>query len=203
MGKKMQFHHLIILVIIMNSSNLYAAECIYVPKQTPDNPYPELSSHGKCGQLTDQDTFQLSDEHFNNLYFSEDGLASILYDGAMFYVSKSGKTVRTYYIDNGADYFVEGVARTILNNKFGYIDEQLNVVINPEYDFAFPFENGMAVVCNGCRSEPDGEHKIVVGGKWGVINKFGKVVVPLKYGKKELWGSLEYKHITSGPTWTK
>jgi len=54
--------------------------------------------------------------HFKNIYFDKHGLASIIFDGVIFYVSKSGKVVRTHFFDNGADYFVEGVARTISEN---------------------------------------------------------------------------------------
>ena len=156
-----------------------------------------MSTQGQCGQLIDQDTFQLNKSHLNNLYFSKNGLASVIYEGAIFYVSKTGEVVRTHFYDNGADYFVEGVARTILDGKFGYIDQQLNIVIMPEYDFAFPFINGMAIVCNDCRSESDGEHKVMVGGRWGVINKVGMVILPLNFSKKELLESSEYKRITN------
>lgn len=194
--KIMKLYHLIALALILVTNSPYAAECIYVPKQSPNNPHPELSPQGKCGQLINRrDTLQLDKNHFNNLYFAPNGLASIWYDGAIFYVSKKGKVARTHFYDNGADYFVEGVARTISNNKFGYIDEQLNIVIKPEYDFAFPFKNGTAVVCNGCQPESDGEHTIVVGGKWGVINRDGKVVTPLEYGKKEILKKRNFRQI--------
>ena len=176
----MSWYCSILLLFISASSSSHAAECVYAPKPSKDNPYPELSPQGECGRLVNHDTFVLNREHFDNLYFSEHGLASIRYEGLIFYVSRTGKITRTHYFDNGADYFVEGVARTISSKKFGYIDRQLNVVIKPEYDFAFPFKNGVAIVCNGCRPEPDGEHKRVVGGKWGAINKSGQVVVPLK-----------------------
>jgi len=199
----MKTYHSVIFAVLLISNNLNAAECIYVPKQTIENPYPELSPQGICGQLITQDTFQLEKSHFNKLYFSKNGLASFFYEGSMFYVSKAGKVVRTYFFDNGADYFVEGVARTILNNKFGYIDEQLNVVIKPEYDFVFPFKNGIAVVCNGCRFELSGEHNKIAGGKWGVINKSGKIVIPIMQSKNALLVNPKYKRIINGSTWTR
>ena len=83
----MKLYLSIILAVISVSSGLYASECIYVPKQSPENPHPELSPQGKCGQLIDKDTFQLSHAHFNNLYFSKNGLASIIYEGAIFYLA--------------------------------------------------------------------------------------------------------------------
>ncbi len=192
----MKYYQIIIIIALVFSSSLLAAECYYVSKPTSANPFPELSSQGECGELINQDIFQLKKKHFNKLYFSNNGLAVLLHGDSIFYVSKSGKIARTHFFDNGPDYFNGGLARTISKNKYGYIDEQLNIVIKPEYDFAFPFEDGTAIVCNDCLTESDGEHSIVVKGTWGVINKTGKVVVPLKYSKKELRLSKDYKRIT-------
>jgi len=83
--------------------------------------------------------------------------------------------------------------------KYGFIDKMLNVVIKPEYDFAFPFRDGVAIVCNACFSAAEGEHKNVVGGKWDLIDRAGKVVVPLKYKKNELANSEDYKRVIAGP----
>jgi len=195
----MRVCYFIILVFFYVNSSLSSTDidCFYVAKQTKENIYPELSAHGKCGYMIDQDNFSLSDIHFKNLYFDKHGLASIVFDGVIFYVSKNGKVVRTHFFDNGADYFVEGVARTIAADKFGFIDKGLNVVIKPEYDFAFPFSGGVAVVCNACFIVAEGEHKSVDGGEWGLINKAGKVVVPLKYKKDELVKSEDYKRVTT------
>ena len=192
----MKYYQIIIIITLVFSSSVYATECYYVSKPTSTTPFPELSSQGECGKLINQDTFQLKKKHFNKLYFSNNDLAVFLYGNSIFYVSKSGKIARTHFIDNGPDYFNDGLARTISKNKYGYIDEQLNIVIKPEYDFVFPFENGKAIVCNNCVIESDGEHNVVVNGTWGVINTNGNIVVPLKYSKKELRLSKEYKRIT-------
>jgi len=41
-------------------------------------------------------------------------------------------------------------------------------------------ENGKAKVCNGCTKQQDGEHYMMVGGKWGVIDTKGRIIEPLK-----------------------
>jgi len=186
---------LVLITNIIAIYNLNAAECFYVPKPTPENPNPELSPQGQCGQLNGPDIFQLKKGYLAKLNFSENGLATIRYADAIFYVATSGKTVRTYTYDNGADYFAEGLARTIANGKYGYINEQLKVVIKPEYDFVFPFHNGAAMVCNECKSEQVGEHFVLVGGKWGLINKTGKVIIPVKFKQSELQESAKYKRL--------
>jgi hypothetical protein len=78
------------------------------------------------------------------------------------------------------------LARTISHGKFGYIDRKLTVVIKPEYDVAFPFRNGRAIVCTGCVTVAEGEHRAVKGGTWGLIDKTGAIVIPVRYTKEEL-----------------
>ena len=55
--------------------------------------------------------------------------------------------------------FVEG--------KWGYIDKQGTLVIQPQFDTAGPFRNGLAVVANDR--------------KFGYIDKTGKIVIPLQF----------------------
>ena len=70
-----------------------------------------------------------------------------------------------------------GLARTGVGGKVGFIDRKLRVVIPPRYDFAFPFNGGTAVVCNGCKETSDGgEHKSMVGGQWSIIDRHGREI---------------------------
>lgn len=165
------------------------ADCSYMAKVSKDNLEPEFENQGICGEFFDEDILLIYSKHFDNMDFSEDNLSSLYTDHGMFYVSKSGDVVRTFFFDNGADHFKEGLTRTIKRQKFGFINKELKVVILPTYDFAFPFQNGKAVVCNGCKEEKEehGEHMKIVDGKWGVINKEGKVIVPLVYDAKEVY----------------
>lgn len=115
--------------------------------------------------------------------YNSDNIAYLRSEHGPFYFLKSGKARRTIYYDNGPDYFQEGLARTSWNGKMGFFNKQLDIVISPAYDFAFPFINGISMVCNGCTLEPDGEHRAVLGGHWGFINKAGNVIVPVKFTK--------------------
>lgn len=160
--------------------------CVFTPIQTKENPYPELTTFKNCGQVDNTGEISLNDKTFKQVWFNKDGLADIRIHDGIYYINKNAELVRTHLFDNGPDYFIDGLARTIKNNKFGFINKKLTVVIKPEYDFAFPFVNGQAKVCNGCSLKPVGEHKAVVGGQWGVIDKKGNVVTEIKYSKKEL-----------------
>ena len=117
---------------------------------------------------------------------SSAGLATISVDGAFFYVDRRGKTARGLPFDNGPDPFVEGLVRTIEKGKVGFLDRQLRRVIAPQWDFAFPFRGGIAVVCNGCRAEPGDEHPKITGGVWGYIDRKGRTVVPVTHPEDKL-----------------
>jgi hypothetical protein len=107
----------------------------------------------------------------------------------VYFVSRSGRTARAVIYDNGPDYLVEGLARTQRNGKMGFVNLQLDQVVPPVWDFASPFHNGVAAVCMGCVPKPvppGGEHTYMSGGKWGYIDKHGKVVVPVSYDEKLL-----------------
>lgn len=155
--------------------------CAFTPVQTKENPYPEMTQFKNCGHVDNNGNITLNGKTFNKLWFNEDGLADIRIHDGIYYINKNAHLVRTHLFDNGPDYFKEGLARTIKNNKFGFINKKLDIVIKPEYDFAFPFVNGQAKVCNGCSIKLVGEHKTVEGGQWGIIDKQGNVVTEVKY----------------------
>ena len=83
-------------------------------------------------------------------------------------------------MDNGPDYFKDGLARSPVGGKIGYIDRKLNLVIPATYDGAYPFKDGVAVVCTACQIVSDGEHDWYEGGQWGRIDRKGRVVTPFR-----------------------
>ena len=117
--------------------------------------------------------------------FGTEGLSAILVGERIYFVNRAGNTAPALKFDNGPDYFVEGLARTVKDGKIGFVNTALEPVVAPVWDFAFPFSNGVAAVCNGCMAA-GGEHQMVTGGKWGYIDKRGKVLVPVRYDRDEL-----------------
>lgn len=124
-------------------------------------------------------------------------MAAVEKDRRIWWIDRSGKPLfESYKFDNGPDYFEEGLSRIIQNDKFGFINKDGHIIIEPKYDFASPFRGGCAYVCQGCwRSFPsntkfpvvrlgfpeDPEHvSQVVGGRWGAITSLGTEVVTLK-----------------------
>jgi WG containing repeat len=80
-----------------------------------------------------------------------------------------------FNFDNGPDYPSEGLFRILRAGKIGYADAATyEIVIQPQFDCAFPFENGVAKVSTDCKKRADGEHSSWVSDKWRYIDKKGK-----------------------------
>ncbi len=177
------------------TSRLY--DCAYVgwappasfPPADDVEYFPELMVYCDCAALDEHGDIVLREEHLRNIIFPDDGPAPVVIlhpEVSAVYVNKTGITARTLLVDNGADYFAEGLARTLRSGKIGYINRSLKLVIPAEYDFGFPFREGLAKVCLGCRSISDGVHARVSGGRWGYIDTNGQEVVPIVYGQTDL-----------------
>ncbi|XDD53335.1 WG repeat-containing protein [Leptospira sp. WS4.C2] len=95
--------------------------------------------------------------------------------------TKNNPLLEAFIYDNGPDYYSEKLARFVENKKIGYFDSQCKKLIPAIYDFGFPFEKGYAIVCSGCESKLDGEHSMIIGGKYGLIDRKGKIVAPIEY----------------------
>jgi hypothetical protein len=114
--------------------------------------------------------------------FNAHGIAAVADDSGWAYIDQRGKVVvRPFVFDNGPDYFQEHVARFTVGKKFGFFDEEGKVVIDPRFDFALPFSDGLAAVCQGCVFHGDGEHGFYEGGKWGYIDQHGNLAIGLQF----------------------
>ncbi len=192
----MNLHRLLLLAwLLIAVSGLAGAEeivhCHYVPIQSPENPQPQMDVFDDCATLEDDGTITFHPEHFAAFKFDEErSLAEVLVSQCGWhYVKPDGTYASVVLADNGADYFVEGLARTVIDGKIAYIDEDLEVVLRTRYTWGWPFRDGYAMVCDGCRLEDSDEdsHKLMIEGKWGYIDHQGKEVVPVRYSREELW----------------
>ena len=87
--------------------------------------------------------------------------------------------IKNIYFDDVYS-FSEGMAIVVKDNKYGFIDQTGNVVVDLRYDYATDFSNGFAAVSTGGFWD---EYVGYVEGKWGFIDTTGKVVVPIIYDK--------------------
>jgi hypothetical protein len=176
-----------ILITIIGSAHAEKfGECGYIPKRTEQYQYPEWEVLNGCASY-ENDVLKISQEHMDNLNFGEINAARFFTSGQHFYVKPDGKFLPVIFYDNGADSYREGLTRSLLKGKIAYYDINFELVIAPDYDWAWPFHEGRALVCKGCVLTPveDG-HKALEGGMWGFINKEGKEVVPVKYTAAEV-----------------
>ncbi len=111
---------------------------------------------------------------------------------ATVYNRKGEPLYYTLSFDNGSDYFSEDLQRIIDldNGKIGFADEEGNIKISPEWDFAAPFNYGYAEVLLDIKKERiDEEHWIVVPNSSssfkGYVNKNGDLIKPNKTKKHE------------------
>lgn len=101
-------------------------------------------------------------------------------DARIVCIDNQGKEL--FYVfkyDNGPDYIREGLFR-IMDDKglIGFADSLGNVVIKPQFKFAFPFEGNKAkVTLTGEQKEmPDRERREWASDKWQYINKKGELI---------------------------
>ena len=92
-------------------------------------------------------------------------------------VREDGKAIPVMLDDNGeVDRFKEGLARIKINGKIGFFNKTLDIVLNPIYDFAFPFHNGVAEICVGCQEVIEGGPTMLNGGSWKRIDRTGLIL---------------------------
>ena len=159
-----------------------ALPCLFVPVE--DDSRDRLP---RCARRDDDGRWVIEPGALRVRAARGEDLAVIELAGELHYLNAAGVVVPVLPFDNGADPFVEGLARTSVGGKIGFIDESLRVVIPATWTFAFPFENGRAVVCEGCELHDVGDgHREVVGGRWGAIDRNGEVVVPVIHTRENL-----------------
>jgi len=181
--------------------NIDPLECTYYTKPNKEYPYGDMLNFPNCGKLVNGE-LQLSKKHFENMSFkkgseSDFGLTTVYANYPsfdyphVFYVTKKGKTQRMYFYDLGADYFEDGLARYLNNeNKMGFVNSKLKVIIPAKYDYATFFKNEVAIVSSGSHREKvsdfeDEEHTHMVDGVWGAIDKKGKMIIEMKYDSED------------------
>ncbi len=158
--------------------------CAYVAKETAQYKYPQMEPYENCASYLNG-KLRLSPLHFSQLDFGASGLTSFWTHGQHFYIKADGSFLAVVSYDNGADWFAEGLVRSMVNGRIAYFNKDFKIVIPAKYDWGWPFSEGRALVCSGCRiqaADKDG-HKPITGGKWGYINRQGEEIVPIQYSK--------------------
>lgn len=163
-------------------------ECAYIGADAEGG--PELLSATGCGTIDEQGMLHVDRSLLQHLYFKDAEPSCLLLPDRAFYVDKKGKAVETYLFDSGCDYYSEGLTRAPSDHGTRFIDDTLAEVIATPYQFAMPFYEGVAVVCDDLHLRHDlyKDHQKLVGGRCGYIDKKGALIVPLRYPFEEIYG---------------
>jgi hypothetical protein len=158
------------------------------PKPPPETaakiPLRSFEKDGRYGFRDVRGTVVIPAQYLSVSDFSSGGVAFVADDKGWSCIDTKNNVLLTPYLyDNGPDYVSEELFRYTENKKIGFADPLCKIVIQAEYDFAAPFEEGMSVVCNGCSFDKskDPEHPELKGGTWGYIDKTGKLAIPMQY----------------------
>ena len=73
--------------------------------------------------------------------------------------------------------FSEGLAKVLIDGKWGFIDKGGNQVITTDYNSVLDFHEGLA----GVKDTPYIDGRLFLEGHWGYIDKTGKLVIPMQY----------------------
>ena len=161
-----------------------AALIALLAQALPCSPVSDASTIQEC--VREQDgVYRVERAALKQLAFAR-GLAVVWVDGHFLYVDRQGATAVVLPYDNGPDPFVQGLARTLRAGRVGFVDRKLREVVAPAWDFAEPFADGLAAVCTGCRSVPDGEHRRIEGGLWGYVDRKGRSALAATHRREDL-----------------
>lgn len=84
-----------------------------------------------------------------------------------------------YMFDNGPDYLEDDLFRIVRNGKIGYADKNGIIVIEPQFQCAGQFENGIARVSlpfRKVKEQQNSEHTGMESYTWFYIDKKGNKI---------------------------
>lgn len=110
---------------------------------------------------------------------------------------KENVLYQVYDFDNGPDYASDHLFRIVVNHKMGFADVVSGkIIISPQFDCAFPFEDGIAKVSKDCKTVNDGhEHPPYwTSDHWFYIDTKGNMVSQPKTKANKKMRSYPYEN---------
>lgn len=165
---------LICLVILLTAFSCNKSKSDYLFKVDKDP-----GRMGTAGYVTiDGDTVIPIGKYF--ICFSDtlkDIAIVMTYEHKPLAIDRNGKELfEVFWFDNGPDDVSDGLFRIVKDGKIGYADEAGKIVINPQYDCAESFYNGVARVSTNCTHIKGEEHVLWESDHWETIDKNGRSV---------------------------
>jgi hypothetical protein len=162
----------------------YDLTCSYTAsRDAPDRSANQVDydwdRYARCARL-DPDGRVVFDPAHRERMSVEDGFASVLVDAkGWYYVGPDGASLQVLSTDFNTDPWVEGLTRGRRDGKIVFFNRQFEEATGHRYDWAWPFQEGRALVCDGCVLEDSQqEHPILAGGTWWLIDRSGERIEP-------------------------
>lgn len=123
-----------------------------------------ISMDGKIGYINTKGNYVIPAKYKDGTHFYE-GFAFVVADGEnITCIDKKGNTKFVLKNIDYAEPFSAGLALVgVKGQGWGFIDTKGEFVINPQFESAKPFREGLAAVCQN--------------DKWGFIDKTGKIII--------------------------
>jgi len=116
-----------------------------------------------------------------------EGVVGVIYMGTLAYFDRTGKRISPPFDYGPRNHsFSEGLVLVAINGKSGFMDRTGKLVIEPQFEDAGDFSEGLAPVkvrgevMTRCPREPSGYRKSFRM-KWGYVDKTGKFVIPPEF----------------------
>lgn len=157
----------------------YSQECVTC--QFIAKPDSEVPDHDSALCINDTEVI-MNKKYLDKLVIYDNGFANWTcgkYKNV--FINKNGRVVLwgVAYIDNGPDYFNNGIVRITRKNKWGYGNKEGKLIVKPIYDGALPFDNGKGKACIGCVDKcvegSNCEYHYFSGGNWFEIDTLGNI----------------------------
>lgn len=152
-----------------------------------------VSSDGKIGYIKEDGKYAIPAKFKSGTNFSE-GLAFVVSDGSYpVCIDKSGGTIFSLKQAKYAVSFSEGLAIIVnTEGKFGFVDKTGKMIINPQFESANSFSEGLAVIKqNDKYGFIDKTGKIVINTQFEEVSDFKNGKARFKNGKQ--WGYIDTK----------
>lgn len=166
----------------------FPLDCVYQPKDSDEG----TTSYTRCARRG-PDGWRIAPVHLARMEFRHRFAEAFIEGGSWAWVAHDGRALPTLTFDNGPDPYSHGLTRVREGGHIAFYDRGFRRVLATPYDWASPFGGrGRAVVCSGCASDGT-EMGFIVGGRWGEIDRTGRVVVPVTLSASELSARLAGK----------
>ena len=131
------------------------------------------SGTDKWGYIDKEGKYVVNPQYYSATSFSE-GLACVVTEaGQIQFINTKGDQKLIVENADVCGSFSEGLAPFYSEKKWGFLDDDGEVVINPQFSLIGPFKDGMASI-----GEYDSTRKSY---KWGFINKKGEILINYQF----------------------